>query len=417
MACYGHAPSDSTMATVSGTFAAAVGHHQSGESHKMKKFVHIGIAKGGSTWLQRRLFPMHEQMLVLGRNYSVNVIDDDIRIALWNDLIEAPEFLYDHAATAAHFHRHFEAAKRTRGIRACGVTHEVFTTSWIGDVDLAERARRLAKIFGPETEIVLVVRNQLTTIGTLYCTMAREAGLIRTFEEFLFHFCYDRELSPFPDHLYDKLFETYAGLFGREHVHVIPFEILRRDPQEFADKICVAIGVDPIPVDCSRVNSTSTPRSMGAVLAVNRILRYYLGGDRIARNMGKELKPLYTKRFGIAPPQEITENHKKHCACYEVGTNPAQADVLESRGLVLEPPVHTDLPDHYRDLLHDAYAPHNARLQELSGLDLMQYDYPLPQTKSTESAVPCPKFISHKAGSSEPAGSEWITTADSCDGD
>ncbi len=344
----------------------------------MKKYLHIGYAKSGSTWLQSNLFPVHPQLYHLGRSYGDRIDDDDVRLVLWSDLIEKPEFLYDRDRAAACFQQHFDDAADMRGILACGVSHELITNTLHGRVDLSDRARRVAGIFGRETEIIMVVRNQPSFVRSLYTGMIREGGVTRTFEEFLFYFYYDRDRSPFSTLFYDRVFELYADLFGREHVHVVPFEILsQQSPEAFAGRVCEALGVNPLGrIDGSRRNESPSPKALSLIRATNKKLRFYLGNDVFERPWGFTAAPLYPKQFGVEVPREITDNAKKYLTVYRV-SDQTVAD-LEAQGGTITP-MDIEMPSRYRELLGDAYAPHNARLSELTGLDLGAFGYPLPE--------------------------------------
>jgi len=342
----------------------------------MKKYVHIGYAKSGSTWLQWNLFPRHRQLFHLGRAYGGSIIDDQIRLILWSDLIEKPEFLFDETAATRCFERYFEQAERTSGIRACGISHELITNTCHGRVDLSQRARRVARIFGSDTEIIMVVRNQLSFIRSLYTGLVKEGGITRTYDQFLFYFYYDQDRSPFSILFYDKVYELYADLFGAEHVHVVPFEILqKRSPLEFAHRVCEGLGVDPIDdVDASRRNERPSPKMLSLMLEVNKELRFYLGNDTFERPWGYCAMPLYTKVHGVEEPEEIVENARKYALVFRIDDHTVKE--VERRGVVLAE-MNTQMSDHYRELFCRAYAPHNLRLQKLTGLDLRQYGYPL----------------------------------------
>ncbi|HUT09169.1 MAG TPA: hypothetical protein VMY42_01610 [Thermoguttaceae bacterium] len=342
----------------------------------MKKYVHIGYAKSGSTWLQWNLFPRHRQLFHLGRAYGDSIIDDDVRLVLWSDLIEKPEFLFDEVAATRCFERYFEQAEKMSGIRACGISHELITNTCHGRVDLSERARRVARIFGPGTEIIMVVRNQLSFIRSLYTGLVKEGGITRTYDEYLFYFYYDQDRSPFSILFYDKVYELYANLFGAEHVHVVPFEILQtRSPLRFAREVCEGLGVDPIQrVDASQKNQSPSPKMLSLMLEVNKQFRFYLGNDAFERPWGYCARPLYTKVFGIEEPKENRESARKYLNVFQM--TDASVEEVERQGVIL-PEMNTQMSDHYRDLFCRAYAPANARLQELTGLDLREFGYPL----------------------------------------
>src|SRR5688572_27594813 len=129
----------------------------------MLKYAHVGYPKAASTWLQVFLFPRHPDLYHFGRHNADDIVDDDLRIALWNDLITRPPFLYEPAEVTRTFDRLFARAAETNAV-ACGISQEVITLSLVGSVDITERARRLRAAMGDGTRIILVIRNRLDWI-------------------------------------------------------------------------------------------------------------------------------------------------------------------------------------------------------------------------------------------------------------
>src|SRR5262245_26360258 len=134
----------------------------------MLKYAHVGFPKAASTWLQVFLFPRHPDLYHLGRHNGDEIINDDLRIALWNDLITGPPVLYNAEEVAGTFDKLFAQAAE-KGAAACGISQEVLTLSMVGNADITERARRLQSAMGKDTRIIMVVRNQLDWIRSLFC--------------------------------------------------------------------------------------------------------------------------------------------------------------------------------------------------------------------------------------------------------
>jgi len=340
----------------------------------MQKYAHVGYPKSGSTWLQLDLFPRHPDLFHLGRHNGDDIIDDDLRNILWNDLIAQPALLYEADRAAGVFDRLFVQAARA-GKAACGISQEILTTSLAGNVDVTQRAMRLRGAIGPDTQIVMVVRNQLDWIRSMYCALLKEGGMTLEFDDFLFYFYYQQDQSSFSDLFYDAVYSLYADLFGARNVHVIPFELLRRDAGLFAREVCAAIGVRPPDEVSSRiVNPRLSPKALTAALEFNRQNRFYLGADQFRRPWAFAAASIFRTRFGIEPPGWVAAERQKSMFVFE--RIEAVVREAEARGRTI-PPMNVAIPARYTRLLADAYVPHNRRLAELSGTDLGSLGYPV----------------------------------------
>lgn len=340
----------------------------------MRKYAHVGYAKAASTWLQAFLFPHHPDLFHFGRHNGDEIIDDELRIALWNDLIMQPSFLYQSEQVAAAFERLFARAAQSKAA-ACGISQEVLTLSFVGGLDITERARRLRAAMGEGTHIVIVIRNQFDWISSVFCALLKEGGMPYGLDDFLFYFYYQQDQSPFCTLFYDNVYELYADLFGADNVHVVPFELIKRDVRVFAAKVCEAIGVTvPADVPTEGVNRRPSPEALTAYLDYNRKSRFYLGADHFRRPWGMAAAPLFRKRFGIDPPRWMIEEHNRSTLALKRIEPLVRAAQEQGHGI---PPMDTTLPVHYRDLLARAYAPHNRRVMQLAGVDVGTLGYPV----------------------------------------
>ena len=171
----------------------------------MIRYAHVGLPKCASTWLQCEFFPQHPQLLHLGKNNGDRIDSDAMRLFLHADVIDTPAYLYDAEAARALFdeaHRRATANDRTR---AFGISMEGLTGAVLGRLDLDERARRVVAAMGDETRIVMLVRDPAEWIRSLYATFVREGGLTASFEEWTYHFVYERDVSPYANLLYDRI--------------------------------------------------------------------------------------------------------------------------------------------------------------------------------------------------------------------
>lgn len=340
----------------------------------MQKYAHVGYAKAASTWLQVELFPRHPDLCHLGRHNGDDIVDEDLRIALWNDLLTRPSFLYRAEETAATFQRLFGEAE-ARGAVACGVSQEMLTYAHLGTLDIAERARRLRGAMGDGTRVIIVVRNQLTWVRSLYSSLLKEGGATIGWDEFLFYFYYQQDYSPFSTLFYDDVWALYVDLFGEPNVRVVPFELIKRDARLFAAEICRCIGVSPLPeLRTENVNLGAGPEVLTACLAYNREHRFYYGSHHFRMPWAYAAAPMYRKRFGVEPPPWVAQERERSRFLFESIDALVQEATRKGERI---PPMDTSLPRGYETLLAKAYAPHNQRFMKLTGIDLKGLGYPV----------------------------------------
>jgi hypothetical protein len=173
---------------------------------------------------------------------------------------------------------------------------------------------------------------------------------------------------------YDQVYELYAELFGEKHVHVVPFELLKRDARAFAARICEAIGVPPlveVPSQC--VNERPSPEALTAALAYNRENHFYFGAHQFRRPWGAKAAALFRKRFDIDPPSWMAEEEQKSKFVFDEIEGIVEQARQQGRYI---PGMDTTFPEQSTMLLTRAYAPHNTRLMTLTGLELRDFGYP-----------------------------------------
>lgn len=376
----------------------------------MIKYAHIGYAKSASSWLQTNLFPKHKDLFHLGRSLGFGKerenFDDTIRLFLWNDIINTPSFLWNGKKIRDTLTQYFDLAEKRRVI-ACGISQEMITNVLTGKIDLTERANRLCEVFGFDTKIIIVIRNQFSWIESLYKGMLKEGGLTLTYEEFLFYLYYEKDISPLYTLFYDRVYEYYAGLFGANNIHVVPFEIIKKyGIESFAEAVTTAIGVSPIEnINKNKINDSPSPQILNLIYLFNNNQRYYMGGDYFEQLWGINILPLYD-RLSVEPPKRIITSRKNyHFASSDI-PNIQYKNLKEQIRIILKiynvdkpnwdifkyievikcffrlrmnkiAALNTTMPATYKELLHKEFAPHNNRLQKLLKINLEEFNYPL----------------------------------------
>lgn len=199
-----------------------------------RSVLHIGYHKTATTWFQRHYYPQVQNFRYLPR-------------ALVTETLLADSALRFDA----------EVARRRLGVGASQQPLIVSDEELVGNFQTgglhgclsADVARRLRATFG-EAAVVVFIRSQPAMIASTYLQYVREGGT-HSIDRFLFPSRYRigqyRQAYRLPlwsfDHLdYGLLLEHYAGLFGRENVHVFLYEAFRADPAAFLESFGRRLG-------------------------------------------------------------------------------------------------------------------------------------------------------------------------------
>lgn len=211
--------------------------------------VHIGYARTGSTWLQQVVFPRMEGVR--------SAFDHGIwRDLSWKLATREDEVYFE--GTLRAFVEEFEGRHAGEGHV---YSQEMISGHWLDPAGtMARNAERLKRVF-PEARIVLVTRRQDDIVPALYGLYTRTGGH-RPLADLLDGgqlegWKWDRSYLD-----YAAVAERYAGLYGREQLHVLPYELAQREPGRFLEalrEICGATGYRDEAALHSRVNASFSP--------------------------------------------------------------------------------------------------------------------------------------------------------------
>lgn len=196
----------------------------------MVKYIHIGYPKNFSTSLQRDYFSKHPDFLHLGIGVGNNLgyHDSIVEKTLEVYLKTCKYYKYKELENKvkSHFQDLFKEASEKK-INAIGVSAEHLGFGFSYDsIDGKEKANRLYDIFGSETKIIMIVRNQFDLIKSLYRESVR-VGFSGDFSDFIKLLYKYQDRNYIYDFRYDYVYKVYANLFGENNVGVFFFEKYR----------------------------------------------------------------------------------------------------------------------------------------------------------------------------------------------
>lgn len=129
------------------------------------------------------------------------------------------------------------------------ISSEILVGSpFIGARESVDIARRIATCV-PEAHIVMVLRNQVESLCSLYKQFVRSGGVGTVNEFFDPPKAYSYRWFSIDYFKYDRLVEFYLKLFGVERVSVMLYEDFAERPRAFASQLCKSIGISSSGID------------------------------------------------------------------------------------------------------------------------------------------------------------------------
>lgn len=294
----------------------------------MATVLHIGFHKTGTTTLQQEFFRALEGCTVLSAN-SRDVGEEFHRRV--RELASASDEDYSDASLRDLIARRGETAD------VLVVSHEDLS-QWSAHGRTAARLQDLL----PHAKILICVREQRSMLYARYGQYVKKGGS-HSFARYLAKF--DEEWMR-----YDLTVEDYMRRWGADRVKVALFEQLVRSPQSYFEDLRAFIVVDGPPTDAvyafPLINRTLAPPTRWVVRVCNRLfvpteetprppLRRFASGRTLVRKLMKR-DPVWFPKMS----RQLGRRARARAARYV-----------------------------------ERYAGPNARLEELTGLSLAEFDY------------------------------------------
>jgi len=269
-------------------------------------YVHIGLAKTGTTTLQKQIFPKLKTFDFYG---------DKDAITCFHDLMFLDDLYYNEQKHIDFFN----AACKSKPVlfsQECltGVTHV------LGFRYRSSVARRLHKI--GFQKIIITIRNQNSVIESAYRQYIKGGGIL-TFQNFFNEKKFIGKPFDFNQFEYWKLIQFYSKLFGKENICVLPLELLVKNKKDYLKKIEIFLEGE---FEASVYNSTPIDNKgmSNLSLIIMRILNHFtysyyrpstvifkkISSHRVHKLLSKTIDPLVFK-FSKKKKSLLTEHNKK----------------------------------------------------------------------------------------------------------
>jgi hypothetical protein len=208
-----------------------------------EKIVHIGFPKTGTTYLQRSVFPAMK---------GIRYVDYETCARLFHKMTISDPLDYDLE----------EIKKQVNGLSESSTTlfslEALCVSPFVAKAAHRSQVAQNLKALGFD-KILVVVRDQLTMLDSLYREYVHQGGTLR-FKSFLDlegkRNWANRQFNV--DYLkYHLIIEKYIELFGRERVLVLSYEDLKDNRTAFVQKIVDFIGAEGLGSESSSKENPS----------------------------------------------------------------------------------------------------------------------------------------------------------------
>lgn len=205
----------------------------------MPSVIHIGANKTGSTTLQRCLFTKHNDLSYLGED----CVGFETYKNMLNSLVSDDDVHYCSKAVQELFSRFADAGEKKVFI----YSNEDIMTSRLP----TQCAKRLYELL-PDAEILVVLRNQLTAIPSIYVNHGAYLKMVPrsfwrqyvSFDDWMAYCTEFIRYSYLDSFFYHRILNLYASLFGKDKIHILFYEEFTKTPHILIEKLCNILKID-----------------------------------------------------------------------------------------------------------------------------------------------------------------------------
>lgn len=220
-------------------------------------FVHVGLPKTGTTYLQNRLWRNRATALSeFGLFVPGNTIEDHFQLAVHLQ----PQRYLDWVDPARASATDLIVSQVTKWPGTSLISHELLATATPAQAD-----QLLAMLAGREIHVVVTVRDLARQIPSVWQENVKNQGTIG-FDEFVSGLRTGRDVGPFWEFQdYVRVLDTWGASLPRERVHVVT---VPRSGSVLWPRFVSALGADP-----DRLDVTMPPANSGLSSAQVELVR------------------------------------------------------------------------------------------------------------------------------------------------
>ncbi len=325
-------------------------------------YLHLGMPKTGTTFLQTRCFPHLE---------GVSYQDKDI-VELLNRVIYSNPVMLDLNRVRDEADGLLNRVNKDRLL----ISQERLFGDMLRNYQDNVYLTGCLKVIFPNAKLIVVIRRQDDLVEAIY-KQSLQSYCYQRLNSFLnyrhktFADALDQHGLPNIDvkqiNLYGYV-RNYVDHFGRDNVTVLPYELLRRDQPAFLNRLAAAINVEPFhPALNYEENRSYSWLSCRIALLLNRFVRVEGDGSRVLQFIpNKPLSRLLRKKPAEGGLDKILRAINRRLTLRHVLQNGVDRVVYVRRNLISKKK---------RERIMEFHRESNARLDREFNLDLKLYGY------------------------------------------
>jgi len=351
----------------------------------LQKYIHIGYNKCFSTSLQTGFFASHKELYHLGIGYAgekLGYVDTKIEHAVEQHLRFSKDFIYqdEKRRLIDCFSKQFLSAEQA-GKTYAGISSEHLSFNLTPDnIDITTKAERLAEIFGPETKIIMIIRNQIDFFRSMYREAVR-GGYHLPYANYIDYIYKFQARNFVSDYRYDQIYKLYARLFGPRNIKIILMEEVRDQISKrliaepdgillLTKKITDFLGISTFTGILDHANPALPDYVINILRQENAKNPHGLSNTLYDSEQTHRLRSYFEEELDCTPPT-ADDDWKKKWGNINIAQK-AYKNSSEAADYTLDyrcDPILLRRITNY-------YADSNEQLQQILGIDLSQYGYP-----------------------------------------
>lgn len=349
------------------------------------KYLHIGYPKNFSTSLQRNFFATHPEVFHLGigcHNSNIKYVSPEVSSWVEMYIRYSKRSIYSDNAEniKSSFLKYFKLAEEKK-YKAVGISAEILSLGYSpNDVDVYEKANRLFKIFGPNTQVIIIIRNQFDLLKSFYSECVRN-GYPYSFQIF-FDFQYKYHFSTFSsDFCYDKTINYYSNLFGKKNIKVLVFEeminnlnrkLLKENDGsiKLLSDLCKILRLNYMDLDFKNLNNSLTEAQIVEKVKLNKLFPHDISNITYDFIESHRLNDFFEYNLKIDHYQKpLFKDVLTKRKLIKISTERATKNKNQKIDFSMDKTIYKRF--------FEMYSKSNSKLQEIISKDLSKYNYPL----------------------------------------
>lgn len=234
--------------------------------------------------MQRNYFSQHKDIYFGGAGIKSNIdyVNSEINLLLESGILYFNDYLYN--KEIKRFKKaikdfYISCGNESKSVSGLSSEHLIFNFS-PQSVDYQQKIKRIHELFGPEIKIILILRNQMSLIKSIYKEFLR-MGYIYTYSEFINWIYKFQDRNFYYELMYGEVIDYICNYFPKENLFIDWFENYKNsdyvDLHKLFTRISSFLGVSDQEFDISNHNPSISDGQISSQIIANKEYRHDYG--------------------------------------------------------------------------------------------------------------------------------------------